>query len=251
MIHPQKRIPLPWKFLTAFALISLIYYGVFYYINQTISTVIDPSVSMSLFARHFIVLFMLGSGLSGLIIALLYRDIMGFLSTVSRQISVGIQRKRMASSMPEWQSRDIFQTISHSFNQLATLFTQFDHLKSARIVMEINSIKCLMNSISEGIIFVNPDKIVSHINHKAEELFRLVPGEIIGTTLSRHMNHPAITEHLNTALSNDQNITDVIIQLRETETVLLTILPIKDPRGSVVRGIILLKKIPAADETPA
>ena len=51
--------------------------------------------------------------------------------------------------------------------------------------MEITSIKALINVISEGVIFVNQDKVVTHINHQAEELLRLIPGEIIGSVADR------------------------------------------------------------------
>ena len=81
-------------------------------------------------------------------------------------------------------------------------------MKSSRISMEITSIKALINVISEGVIFVNQDKVVTHINHQAEELLRLIPGEIIGEAISRYINDEHILEHLNVALMNDQKFNE-------------------------------------------
>ena len=107
--------------------------------------------------------------------------------------------------------------------------------------MEISSIKSLINVISEGVIFVNQDKVVTHINHQAEELLRLIPGEVIGETISRYITDSNILEHLNVALQNDQKITDIKLTIRETDFVNLTILPVKNKYGELVRPLFIFK----------
>ena len=148
----------------------------------------------------------------------------------------------MIPNLEEFHSKDLFQEISENANQMFTLFKNFDQMKSSRISLEITTIKSLINVIAEGVIFVNQDKVVTHINHKAEDLLRLVPGEIIGEAISRYINNQEILDHLNTALSNDQKLTDIKFTLRETEFINLTILPIKNKFGDLIRAIIVFQK---------
>ena len=49
-----------------------------------------------------------------------------------------------------------------------------------------------MNNIFEGIILVNSHKVVTHINQPANELLKLIPGEIIDQSLSRKVSHPKV-----------------------------------------------------------
>ena len=149
----------------------------------------------------------------------------------------------MIPNLEEFKSKDLFQDISQNANQMFSLFKSFDQMKSSRISMEITSIKALINVIAEGVVFVNQDKVVTHINHQAEELLRLVPGEIIGEALSRYLNDGEILDHLNTALVNDQKITDIHVSLRDTEKINLTILPVKNKFGDMIRAIIVFQKI--------
>ena len=149
----------------------------------------------------------------------------------------------MIPNLEEFHSRDLFQEISQNANHMFSLFKSFDQMKSSRISMEITSIKALINVISEGVIFVNQDKVVTHINHQAEELLRLIPGEIIGEALSRYITDTEILAHLNTSLTNDQKLTDIKLTLRETEFVHLTILPIKNKFGDLIRAILISQKL--------
>ena len=147
----------------------------------------------------------------------------------------------MIPNLEEFQSKDLFQDISVNANQMFSLFKNFDQMKSSRISMEITSIKALINVIHEGIIFVNQDKVVTHINHQAEELLRLIPGEIIGEAISRYITDQQLLDHLNTSLANDQKMTDIKLTIRETEFVNLTILPIKNKFGELVEPLLCFR----------
>jgi transcriptional regulator with PAS, ATPase and Fis domain len=198
---------------------------------------------MSIFRGDFIWFFIWSAILSIFLLMLMYFDISYFLSRLNHHFKYAIARKKMIPNLEEFHSKDLFQEISENANQMFTLFKNFDQMKSSRISLEITSIKSLINVISEGVIFVSQDKVVTHINHKAEELLRLVPGEILGEAISRYINNSDILMHLNTALHNDQKLTDIKLTLRETEFVNLTILPIKNKFGDLIRAIIIFQKI--------
>ena len=149
----------------------------------------------------------------------------------------------MIPNLEEFKSKDLFQDITEHANQMFSLFKNFDQMKSSRIFLEVTSIKSLINVISEGVIFVNQDKVVTHINHQAEEFLRFIPGEVIGEVLSRHINHDDLLLNIDTCLKNDQKITDLLLTFRETEQVRVTILPIKNKLGDMIRAIIIIRLV--------
>jgi PAS domain-containing protein len=239
------RIPLIWKYVFMSILIFISFYFSFYFFTDRILTIIQDvlkvNVPISIFKNDFIWFFIWAALLSVFLLMVMYFDLKYFLSRLNNHFKYAIARKKMIPNLEEFQSRDLFQDISVNANQMFSLFKNFDQMKSSRISMEITSIKALINVISEGVIFVNQDKVVTHINHQAEELLRLIPGEIIGEAISRYIVDTQLLEHLNTALQNDQKLTDIKLTIRETEFVKMTVLPIKNKFGELVRAVIVLK----------
>ncbi len=241
------RIPLVWKYLMMSVFIVMTFFGSFYLFSNrlilALNDMFNLNVTMALFQADFFWFLASGSIIIVIILLIIYFDLRYFLARLNHHFKYAIARKKMIPNLEEFKSNDLFQDISQNANRMFSLFKSFDQMKSSRISMEITSIKALINVISEGVIFVNQDKVVTHINHQAEELLRLVPGEIIGEAISRYINDDHIMEHLNMALLNDQKITDVKLALRQTEDVTLTILPIKNKFGDMIRAIIILQKI--------
>ena len=241
------RIPLFWKYLLMSGLIFVSFYISFYLFSNRVLSILQDSlnvrVPISIFKGDFVWFFIWGAILSVFLLMLMYFDLKYFLTRLNNHFKYAIVRKKLIPNLEEFQSKDLFQDISVNANQMFSLFKSFDQMKSSRISMEITSIKALINVISEGIIFVNQDKVVTHINHQAEELLRLIPGEIIGEALSRYINNATILEHLHASLMNDQKLTDIKLTLRETEFVHLTILPIKNKFGDLTRAIMIFQKL--------
>lgn len=174
-------------------------------------------------------------------IAGLYLDIRYGLSRINHRFKYAIAKKRLALTVDELKSNDMFQQLSKSINIMLSMAKQFDQMKSLRISTETTSIKVLMNTIREGVIFVDHDNVITHINHHAEGLFRLVPGEVVGETIVRCITNPTILSHLDCVLTDDCKITDVPIDVRPDHTVSMTILPIKNKTGGVVRVMIIFR----------
>ncbi|MEC8678133.1 MAG: PAS domain-containing protein [Candidatus Margulisiibacteriota bacterium] len=241
------RIPLFWKYLMMSLLIFVAFYLSFYFFTNRILVILKEAllieVPLGIFKNDFVWFFIWAALLSMLLLMLMYVDLRYFLSRLNNHFKYAIARKKMIPNLEEFQSKDLFQDISVNANQMFSLFKNFDQMKSSRISMEITSIKALINVIHEGIIFVNQDKVVTHINHQAEELLRLIPGEIIGEAISRYITDQQLLDHLNTSLANDQKMTDIKLTIRETEFVNLTILPIKNKFGELVRAIIVFQKL--------
>lgn len=240
------RIPLIWKYIAMSILIFLSFYMSFYFFTNRILMILEDvlkvPVPLSIFKTDFFWFFIWAAILSLFLLLVMYIDLQYFLTRLNHHFKYSILRKKLIPNLEEFQSKDLFEDISKNANQLFGLFKHFDQMKSSRIYMEVSSIKSLLNVISEGVIFVNQDKVVTHINHHAEELLRLVPGEIIGEAISRYITHDDLLTHLSVALSNDQKITDIQLTLRST-TVSLHILPIKNKSGELLRGIIVLRPV--------
>ena len=202
----------------------------------------DFTLPLSVFKSDFFWFFIWGAINSFFLLLIMYLDITFFLKRINNHFKYAIARK-MIPNLTEFKSKDLFQEITENANQMFALFKSFDQMKSSRISMEITSVKSLINVISEGVIFVNQDKVVTHINHQAEELLRLMPGEVIGETILRFIDNDELTSHLDTALTNDQKITGFQLVLRQADFVNLTILPIKNKFNEIVRAIIILKKV--------
>jgi len=241
------RIPLIWKYVMMSILIFVSFYFSFYFFTNRILTilkdVLNINIPLSIFQNDFLWFFIWGALLSVFLLMLMYFDLKYFLTRLNNHFKYAIARKKMIPNLEEFESKDLFQDISINANHMFSLFKSFDQMKSSRISMEITSIKALINVIAEGVIFVNQDKVVTHINHQAEELLRLIPGEIIGEAISRYITDTQLLEHLNTALLNDQKMTDIKLTIRETEFVNLTILPVKNKFGELVRAIIIFQKL--------
>jgi transcriptional regulator with PAS, ATPase and Fis domain len=223
------------------------FYLSFYLFSKRVLTIINETLSLnvpiSIFKGDFFWFFIWAAILSVLLLMIMYLDLKFFLNKINNHFKYSIVRKKMIPNLEEFQSKDLFQEITQNANHMFSLFKSFDQMKSSRISMEITSIKSLINVISEGVIFVNQDKVVTHINHQAEELLRLIPGEVIGETISRYINNDQLLECLAMCLDNDHKITDVQITFRDSELINLTVLPVKNKYGELVRAIILLQKL--------
>lgn len=228
-------------------LIFISFYVSFYLFSKRVLLILNDTLSLniplSIFKGDFFWFFIWGAILSILLLMIMYFDIKFFLNKINNHFKYSIVRKKMIPNLEEFKSKDLFQEISQNANHMFALFKSFDQMKSSRISMEITTIKSLINVISEGIIFVSQDKVVTHINHQAEEFLRLIPGEIIGETISRYINNEQLLDCLNQSLENDQKMTDVQITFRDSELVNVTILPVKNKYGELVRAIILIQKL--------
>lgn len=238
-----KRIPLFWKYIAMSILIMVAFYLSFlFFVNRVLFLLKDTLhvfVPVKILSGDFIYFFVWAAILSTILLLLMYADIKHYLVKINQHFLYSIARKRMIPNLEEFQSKDIFQDITKNANQMFSLFRHYDQMKSSRIFLEVTSIKSLINALAEGVIFMNEDKIVTHINHKAEEMFRLIPGEVTGEVFSRHVNNSALIQNIDLAISNDQKLTDIPIKIRDDQVCMVTILPIKNKSNELIRAIIV------------
>ena len=248
MIKLYQKIPILWKFVVLYLFLSLAIAAVFYYhLIQTtdwIFTRFNTHVSpFALLSQEVIrvLSFVLLVGFAGLII--FYLEINAFIKRLNGCLKEALLERKLAHSFQDFYKGESFEDITHNINALFSFFRSFDNMKSTRISLETSSIKLLMNSIAEGVILVNQEKVVTHINHLAESMLRLIPGEIIGQIISRKINSPIVLENLDNALESEHKVTNHRFSVKEGSQMNLNIFPIKNKFGEVIRALIILERV--------
>ena len=106
-------------------------------------------------------------------------DIRSFYRKVQNITLDSLSDRKLPDDFPLYKSTYTFEGISTHLHSILSLYKSFDNMKTARIMLEVNSVKQLMNVVDEGVLLINADRVVTHINHNGEQLLRLIPGEII------------------------------------------------------------------------
>ncbi|MDG2264847.1 MAG: PAS domain-containing protein [Candidatus Marinamargulisbacteria bacterium] len=149
--------------------------------------------------------------------------------------------RRLANLFPDFYRKLTHKNLLENLQTIFSMFKSLDHLKSARVSLEVKTVKLLSNSIQEGVVLVNKDKVVSYINAQAEQALRLIPGEVTGETIIRHIHNADIIKALDLALESEEKTTDLIIECVDG-LFWVTVLPIHDRFGSVSRALFIMKQ---------
>ena len=173
---------------------------------------------------------------------MVYRNILFYIRSLNNTLSQTLNKKRFLTNFESFSTRDDFAKLSTNANALMTLFKSHDQLKSSRVRKELGTVKAVMAMVSEGVILLNEDKIVTHINHHAERLFRLISGEIIGQVISRNITNEVLLSALDRAIKQDVRVLGEDIQLKDGQWIQLSIIPIKNRDLKLTRVVIMISE---------
>jgi transcriptional regulator with PAS, ATPase and Fis domain len=123
---------------------------------------------------------------------------------------------------------------------LLMLYRSFDNMKSNRISADSATIKVILDHITEGIVIVNKEKVVTHINHPAEQILKLLPGDIIGQIISRQVSHPDLIGAIDMAISQDIKTREKTIKFSDEKLITVNIYPVTNKLSEVTRAILIL-----------
>jgi len=166
-------------------------------------------------------------------------DLIFFIKKINDQIKESLSDRKLTEQFSEFYSGMTFFSILKNLKSLLSLYKSFDNMKTARIVLESSTIKQLMNSVSEGLILINKDLIVTHINHVAEHDLGLIPGEIIGEAMSRKINNEVLIQALEKVFEFDHKYMDLDIN---QYNLFASIYPLKDKFGDIIRALVIFNK---------
>jgi signal transduction histidine kinase len=250
LLHNLKS---SWKIFILFLLLSCIlagslaflYYEIITYLNT--NYFIDPHI-ISFLKYSFIRLTCIGLILY-LLICLIYRyDVLNFFKRLNITLKESLADRKLENHFNNLYSAKTYDSAITNILATFSLFKSFDNMKSAQFSIETNCIKTLINNIHEGIILVNKEKVVTHINHPSETLLGLIPGEILDQTISRKISNPDILSNLDKVIEDDHRVIDQEITLKGNKLLNLNIFPIKNRLGEIERAIIILE--PLIEEEP-
>jgi len=179
--------------------------------------------------------------LSLAITLVIYFDIHFFLKETMKSIKESLTERKLDEAFIDLTKATSFSDVYTHNTKLLNLYKSFDHMKTARLALEVSSIKQLMNNVDAGVVLINKELVVTHINHSGEQFLKLLPGEIIGETVSRKISNEAFLETVNNALKYDQKLIDEAIEIIKGTTLSVSVLPIKDKYGDVVRALVIVK----------
>ncbi|MFC1752152.1 PAS domain-containing protein [Thermoproteota archaeon] len=239
------KIPLQWKFflllIGVMVLLGASYYYWYYEVFDFLKTTAIDQHTLNYLRQITAQVYVFTCVLLLIGICGFYYDIRRFLMKINKAIKDALKERNLETSFDDFYTGRSYEDLSSNINALFALFKSFDTMKVAQVTLESNSIKILLNNIDEGVLLVNREKIVSHANHPAETMFRLIPGEVIGQSISRKINNELILESLNTVLEKGDKVTEQIVEISEGKFLSVDIQPVKDKFGEVIRALILLK----------
>ena len=167
-------------------------------------------------------------------------DYFFFFKAIRLRMKESLQERKLDANFSELATFSHFSSLLTKLSQLFSFYKSLENMKTARIVLEMSTIKPLINAITEGVLFVNKEKVVTHINHVGERIFGLIPGEIIGETIIRMINDQPLMDAIDKALEFDQKIVDMSC---EDVSARFSVFPIKDKFGDIIRVLIILNAV--------
>jgi PAS domain-containing protein len=245
LVNILNRIPIQWMMVLFYVLILLIVVGSLAYFFKDILSVLNPQIPLSQIVSRPVlgdIIRAIGLAAVGTLLALLLMHIHldSFIKQLNETIKESLVERKLDVNFEEFYQGKTFESIGSNFAALFNLLRSLDNMKSSRISLESNSLKILTNNIPEGVAIINKEKIVTQVNHAAEKMLRLIPGEIIGQSISRKISSPLIMESLDLCLNEDKKIVNERLELKESQVLNLNIFPVKNKFGETVRAVMVL-----------
>lgn len=178
--------------------------------------------------------------ISLMITIIIYFDVRLFLNETMNGIRESLTERKLHSVFPELYKASSFSDVYKNLTMLLGMYKSFDQMKTARLALEVSTTKQLMNMVDEGVMLINKENVVTHINHVGEQLLKLIPGEIIGETVSRKISNELFLQSIEKGLEYDHKIIDEKIEFSKQYFLDVSVIPIKDKYGSVVRALIIV-----------
>ena len=233
------RIPVSWKFGLLFLMLAGLQLGGLILLLHPITTTQN---SISLFWTRLSESMLLIFFTEGLIVLAAIAYVQKHLTRMNKELKHVLNERRLSQNLSSFYQAKTLDELVHNTHNLFGLFKSFDHMKAARINVETQTLKAILNNIQEGVILVNTDRVVTHINHTAESMLRLIPGEIIAQTLSRKVSCPAVLDSIARTIAEDHKFLDIPFCIREGSPLTLDSYPIKNTFGEVVRVAVIIRE---------
>lgn len=235
--------------LGSVAALAFVMFGLYDSLQLLLSDVKVPALFEQRLSQLFLKYASVGGFLVMAIWVFFYRDLQKQLQYLNQQLANSVAKKRMVVSFDQFSNDDIFGEIGRNASQLFSLFRYYDGMKSSRISMEVGTTKQLMNSMQEGVILVNPERLITHINHTAESMLRFVPGEVLGQAVSRFISQTDVLQAIEDCLDKGLKTASLILEISDGDRYEFRCFPIKNKQRDPQRALMVIRHAPKKEET--
>ena len=174
---------------------------------------------------------------------------LGFSVYLARQVADPLRRMTDAAIQLAGQyapqpafmrAKDEIENLSSAFDRMAR------HLRDRMetIIKDRNQLLAVLGGMVEGVIAVDADERVMHMNQAAGAILQVAPDGSIGKHIWEVTRVRAVVETLDSAINDAENITcEVSITRPQELTLKLNASPLRDSRGASVGAVMVLHDV--------
>jgi two-component system, NtrC family, sensor histidine kinase KinB len=141
-------------------------------------------------------------------------------------------------------------TVAVEFNKMAERLEQFEKLNVERLIYEKSKTEAIIESIEDGIVLIDPQGIVTHINETAGIIIGIEREEALGSPFddlnSNHPHYLRVRDALRSAAATpgDSPRVEVDLHVRGRDhTYVLKAVPLRHTDGQALGTILILQNI--------
>ncbi|HEY2487685.1 MAG TPA: ATP-binding protein [Candidatus Binataceae bacterium] len=141
------------------------------------------------------------------------------------------------------------QAVAREFNQMAERLEQFEKLNVERLMYEKSKTEAIIESLEDGVVLIDSEGIVAHINEIAALILGVEPKDALGSPFddlsSNHPHYLRVRDALgNLSKSGDEQRIEVQLHVRGRDhSYLLKPIPLRRGEGSALGTILILQDV--------
>jgi two-component system, NtrC family, sensor histidine kinase KinB len=141
------------------------------------------------------------------------------------------------------------QAVAREFNQMAERLEQFEKLNVERLLYEKSKTEAIIESLEDGVVLIDSEGIVAHINEIAALIMGVEPKDALGSPFddlsSNHPHYLRVRDALrNLSKSLDDQRVEVQLYVRGRDhSYLLKPIPLRRGEGSTLGTILILQDV--------
>ncbi len=177
----------------------------------------------------------------GVFILWLYWETVFPIKRLLTQFEDAVYKKQLFIEPQLKAGQSLYAKLVLKIKEAIVLMKDYDTMKTSRISLEVNSLKLLMNHVSEGVMLINQNKIITHVNHQAEQLLGLIPDESVGELVSRYIADQELLLAIDQVMESQKKVSDLHVNLLQKHPTDVFVFPVKNKFGELIRLLVLFK----------
>ncbi|MGO9452165.1 MAG: ATP-binding protein [Candidatus Binataceae bacterium] len=141
------------------------------------------------------------------------------------------------------------EAVAHEFNQMAERLEQFEKLNVERLMYEKSKTEAIIESLEDGVVLIDSQGIVAHINEIAALILGVEPKDALGSPFddlsSNHPHYLRVRDALRNLSKNaDEQRIEVQLHVRGRDhAYMLKPIPLRRGEGTALGTILILQDV--------